>query len=252
MAYRAIISDWNGTIFELETDEKMNRSIAYAAKDYVLGRIAHGQVWKIKDAWRLFLTKGKINRALAAYSRGQVPLKDIYKLFNAGVLNGLPLDVFNAGMASYLNEHPHRLDNRLLPSLQAAHNRGIRTGILSLSYLQSIISLLEQNNASQIFDTIVSHRLASKDGKAIGFTTDIYGRKAGVLENDFFRNRGLRPESTLYIGDGDEDEPIADVLPPGNFIVPFLAGDDFRQKMASKHSAFVPESPAELARFLDN
>jgi hypothetical protein len=40
------------------------------------------------------------------------------------------------------------------------------------------------------------------------------------------------------------------MLPRGHFIVPFLAPDDFREKMATKYGAFAPVTPNDLAAYL--
>ena len=74
---------------------------------------------------------------------------------------------------------------------------------------------------------------------------------ANLMESEFFGKRGLRPETTVYLGDTKDDEPIADMLPAGNFIVPFFATDGFRENMSRKYKAFVPENQGDLVFYLE-
>jgi histidinol phosphatase-like enzyme len=54
---------------------------------------------------------------------------------------------------------------------------------------------------------------------------------------------------TLYIGDKD-DEPIAEILPEGNFIVSLYETDEFRQYMAKKYKSPTPESERDVELIL--
>lgn len=106
--------------------------------------------------------------------------------------------------------------------------------------------------SGEVFDKIVANELETENGKAVGFTLNIYGEKAEVMEREFFEEEGLREDTTLYVGDSEDDEPIADILVPGNFIVSFFASDDFKERMSSKHKAFVPKSEEDLRKYIDS
>ena len=118
------------------------------------------------------------------------------------------------------------------------------------SYDYSIRKILEEAGYLDIFEDIVANTMETEGDKAIGLTLGIYGRKAEVLRTEFFDKRGFGENDTLYLGDSRDDEPVAEILATGNFIVPFLAPDQFKQEMASKHKAFVPESEEDLLKYL--
>ncbi|MBI3412670.1 MAG: HAD family hydrolase [Candidatus Aenigmarchaeota archaeon] len=249
MAYQGIVSDWNGTLFKPPTDEGLNKTIAYAALGHAVNGLKHGQVWKAADVARLALTKGQLEKMVRRYEAGEIPINDVYDLFNRRVLSDMPILVFSRAIYKYARSHRSDLDDNVLMPVSTAAQAGKETGILSVSYSGSIIHILGLDRL-RLFGKIVAHGIVGSGSKVIGFNTDIYGRKAEVLEDRFFREGNLRPETTLYIGDSGEDEPVASVLPQGNFIVPFLATDDFKEKMASKHNAFVPKNREELQDFL--
>lgn len=137
--------------------------------------------------------------------------------------------------------------------LRQARALGKDTGILSVSYNYCIRKILEEAGFTDIFDddNIVANRLLTDGDRAVGLTLDIYGKKAETLTDRFFRERGLRESDILYLGDSEDDEPVAELLPNGSFIVPFFAQSGFRKVMASKHKAFVPENEADLQRYLE-
>jgi hypothetical protein len=73
------------------------------------------------------------------------------------------------------------------------------------------------------------------------------------MERAFFApeedgGRGWEPKKTAYMGDSEDDAPIADM--GAKFIVPFFASEEFRNHMASKHDAFVPKNEGDLYDFL--
>ena len=69
---------------------------------------------------------------------------------------------------------------------------------------------------------------------------------------EFLQRRGWRPSGIVYVGDNAVDEPVAEMLPRGHFIVPFLAPSEFKQHMSTKHGAFVPETTDELSAYLSS
>ncbi len=250
MTYSSLVCDWNGTLFTPKTEEGLAKTMAYASLGHAVDGLKRGQVWKVADIAKLVVAKRQLKGLVRGYNAGELAITAVYDAFNARVLRGMPVDVFTGAVGRYSDSHSCIDQRFMLPVIRAARE-GKQAGILSAAYHGGIESVLKKVMLLEYFGKIVAHRVEfDEDGKILGFTTDIYGRKAQVLEDEFFRKSSMRPETTLYAGDTDEDAPIAEILPQGNFIVPFLATDDFKQKMASKHRAFVPENAGQLERFL--
>jgi len=250
VSYKAIISDWNGTLIDSPSDEPLHSKIAYAIANDLKSQLFKGEFWKIIDIIKLGRTKNKLNRGLREFHNGKKNLQDIYNIFNEGVLKDKSVEYITDIIDEYAKEFVKKLDDRVLRPIQAVHKEGVLTGILSASFDYSIEKVLEEAGYSQIFDDIVSNDLLVNDGKVLGITLDIYEKKVQFLQSEFFEKRGLRENNTLYLGDTKDDEPIAELLVPGNFIVPFLAPDEFKEKMASKYKAFAPETEQDLLRYL--
>ena len=253
MSYKAIISDWNGTLFEPPTDEALNKKIAYAVLDDTKKALTRGKLWRVTDIYKLLKTKSELKRLIQQYEKGEVTLKELYKPFNENVLRGRDVALIEDAVIKYATESALMVDKRIVRPIKKVHyENGKGTGILSVSYDYSISRILQHAGFKYIFGgiNIVAHTLKKDGDKAIGLTNDIYDRKAEVMEDEFFRNRGFREHDTFYLGDSEDDEPVADLLDEGNFIVPFFASDDFRERMASKHKAFVPENEGDLLKYL--
>lgn len=66
------------------------------------------------------------------------------------------------------------------------------------------------------------------------------------MSSIFLKPYQLRDKDVIYFGDSEDDLGIAEMLPKGNFIVPFFATDTFRQYAATKFCAFVPYTEKDL------
>ena len=250
MSYEAIVSDWNGTLYEYPTDEMQNKRLAYAILDDAKRELFKGKFWKTIDVLRLAKTKVELRKRLRQYYDGKRHLWEVYEPFNEKVLKGKLVEFVRSVIDSYAKENADRVDGKMVRPIQAVHQSGKYTGILSVSFDYSIKRILEEAGYRGVFNDIVSNTLLSDKGKAIGLTLGIYQKKPEVLHREFFSKRGLREDNTLYMGDSDDDAPIAEILIPGNFIIPFFASDEFKQRMASRHKSFVPESEEDLLRYL--
>ncbi len=252
MSYKAVVSDWNGTLFEYSTDEVQNKKIAYTILYDAIYAVLKGRVWRIGDIIKLLKTRGELNRRLQQYYDGERCLWEVYEAFNENILKGKSVSIVMRAIDKYAKESADKVDRRIIRPIQTVHKDGKRTAILSVSYDYSIRRILEEADYPDVFDDIVANTLQTDSGKVVGLTLDIYGRKPEVLIAEFFEKRGLRENNTLYLGDSEDDEPIAEILVPGNFIVPFLASDEFKQRLASKYKAFVPESERDLMKYLQS
>jgi hypothetical protein len=116
------------------------------------------------------------------------------------------------------------------------------TGILSVSYDYAIERFLwdlgEYGFGNLVNpDHIIANRMESRDMLVRGLTLEIYEEKGRYLEQEFFNGFGFKDWNTYYVGDTDDDEPIADMIPKGHFITSRYATDDFKQKMARGYKA---------------
>lgn len=243
-----VVSDWNGTIFEYKKDDVQNKALAMAALKTDLVHLRLG------SASRLLSTRKRLKKMLEEHYAGNRPLKDLYDTFNAEVLRGRSVDFVHSAINRYAEESASKVDKRVLVPIidtTASDSRGI----LSVSYGYSITQILALAGYSPWYfeKNLVSNSLElDDDGKVLGLTLDIYGRKPEVLKDEFFDKREFKDKETVYLGDDRDDEGVAVMLPKGNFIVPFFASDEFRQKMASRHGAFVPKDQADLQKYLES
>ncbi len=250
MVYSAIVSDWNGTLFQYPADDVQNKKLAVAAS------INDVLYLRLGSFYRLLKTKKRLHLMLEEYRAGKRPLQDLYDVFNREVLAGRSPEFVHRVIDQYARESADKVDGRVLRPIRSEKSRGKTTAILSVSYDRSILKILERAGFSDVFgpgDVVANTLKLDGDGKVEGLTLGIYGKKPEIMEAEFFRGRGLRPETTVYLDDTADGEGVAQMLPEGNFIVPFLASEtspDFAQRMASRHGAFVPASEEDLARYL--
>ena len=238
-----VVTDWNGSLTR-STEEASNKHIGYSMLD------------KAKDTknypklLQLGILKIATKTALALKNRGLLHLRNVYRPFNLA-LHGVPVQDIEKYVLEFARATKELVDTDTLDVLRDLRKQR-KTGILSVAYKRVIERTLTEAGYDDVFSRtdIVANDLLSKDGKALGLTLRIYEEKARVMEEEFFRKRSFRPQSTVYIGDTKDDEPVAKLLPSGHFIVPLIATDDFKQHMASKHKAFVPSSPQELVKYL--
>lgn len=248
MMYKNIVLDFGGTIIEYPTDEFLNKEILYSVLEDSKRAIKEGKIWQLKDIAFLFLAKKKIEKGLSDYKAGKAPYWNIYKSFNNFVLKGRSVSLINSAVDKYVRKSIDKVDKRILLPIQKARLEGKNTGILSVSYDYAIRKFLIESGFGDVIPNknIVSNKLLSENGRACALTLDIYGRKAEAMEDRFFRMKGFEPYRTYYFGDTMDDEPIANLMPLGNFIVPFYANEDFKEYMASKHNARVPQGEQDL------
>lgn len=251
MDYKAAISDWSGSLFKHPTDEVLNKTIGHAVKKRLISDLAKFKLWKAPKVYKLLETKKELEKRLKEYEADERPLHEVYDTFNKEVLRGLDPDFLYGVIDQYIEDNANKVDKRILRQIGAVHDRGIKTGIISVSLDYVIQRILRRSEADGFFEKIIANKIASGDDNKIkGFTLDIYGKKTEVLESEFLDPWGLTKENVVYIGDSKDDEPIADILPEGRFIVPFFAKDDFKQDMYSKYGAFIPDNEQHLKSYL--
>lgn len=249
---KSTVSDWNGTLFRLSTAEGLNREIGHSLLDDARSAVFRGRFWRILDMVKLLRARNLVERRLREHKDGIRPLQDVYDLFNETVIRGLPPHFMQDSAIRYAAKTHEQVNRDIAkPIWNAKREDGRFVGILSVAYDYSIQSTLRFAGFAELPDYIFANRLVEdKDGNARYLTLDVYGRKGEVMEEEFFRAKGLRPDTTLYIGDSLDDEPVAEMLPEGHFIVSFSADGRFRDRMVNRYGAFVPESRDDLQDYL--
>lgn len=239
MRYKAVISDWNGTAFGPLVDEELGKWVILASLGYDFRKGEYSRF--LSDLCRSISAK----RMLDGYRRGEDTIPGIQRALD-GIMAGKPLSLVYAAAAEYAKAHTGEVDSRVLRPMRKARNEGMQTGILSASYDFIIIRLLQESGFMDTFNYITADRLEADCGIVRSLNHRIYGRKAETMKSEFFDKRGLDDSSTAYIGDSGDDIPVAEILKPGSFIVSLIAPEEFKNKMACKYGARVPESEEEI------
>jgi len=266
MSYRAIVSNWNGTLFKNPTDEELNKAIGYGILDDAKRALGQGiltdpvqalrrlDLSRAKDLVNLAMAKYVVKKRLAKHKAGQKPLYEVYEAFNQSI-NGQRVELIYQIVDDFARKSADLVDIRILKPLGEAHNRGRFVGILSTSYTRAIKKILAAAGYGYTVDKIEANVLHTDDNNALGFSSEIWGEKPAVFRDVFMKERGFRDDEIIYISDswgGDDDETIeiARMIRPGNFIAAFNAKDEFKQKMAKICDAFVPDNEEDLRRYL--
>lgn len=249
MAFNTVVSDWNGTIFGYPTAEPENRELAHAALAGAKKGVLSGRVWEAWDIVRLLMAKRGVERRLEEYKHGECRLIDVYEPFNEYVIRGMEPEFVNGVIDGFARRNASRVDERVLRPIKTVHDEGARTGILSVSYERTIKEVLKGAGYNEVFNEIAANRLLTENGKAAGFTLDIYGIKGIVFQRRFL-GENLRGQGVAYLGDTEDDEPVAEILPRGGFIVPFMAKPEFRERMTKTYGAFAPRDEPDLLNYL--
>ncbi len=244
-----LISDFHGSI-TTASEADQNKAIGYGILADTIRGLKRGYVFELFNLGKLLVAKKRTEKALAAYSKGEGSLADVYKHFN-GAIRGYPTEYVKSKVYQYTRESSGQVDLQLLRVIEDLHSNGVNTGILSVGYEDGIRMVLNELRRSDVFDIIVGNQLLNVNGRCKGFTLDIYEKKAATFEERFLRRLGLDPNKTFYIGnDSKDDGPVADLLPKGHLIAAPMATDIEKQALASRWGAVVPKDHAELERYL--
>ena len=242
MPYSHLVLDWNGTLLRFPTDELQNKTIAYAVLGGAWNGLKRLELSRLGQIADLMGARRELKKRIREYEAGDRDLASVYEPFNERVLDGQPIDLVKEAIRHYARENRDAVNTSLLGEVMSSSQSG-RRGILSVSVDYSIRQFLDNSGFGDLIEDhdIVSHRLLEEDGVCRGFSTDLYDQKPKAFENSFLRDREFPSAQTFYIGDSEDDEGIASILPRGNFILSEFASEAFKNKMARKHGAEVPE-----------
>ena len=250
MALKLVVSDWNGTLFQHVDDGELQRELAYTAFRGDFVSAFRGRIWRVTRIFSALRTRSALRAAVDRWHKGEAPFSDVQELFGRSVLRGRPEHFVTSVVDRFAESNAMLVDRRMLEPIRQMRSEGKATAILSAAYDYGIMRSLEEAGHAETFETIVANKLLVEDGMAVRFTTDFIEHKADGFKDEFLERRGYRPDTVVYSGDTHNDEPIAGLLPAGNFIVPFLAADAFKQHMAQSYGAFVPSTGDELLDYL--
>ncbi len=129
------------------------------------------------------------------------------------------------------------------------HRDGTTTGILSAGYKYGIQMILKSAGYLDCFDFCEANLLDETEGRAIGFTLNIYKNKAERLSK-LLKAKKLDIQRTAYLGDSLDDTGCFELV--GHPIVSFLTPEGLKEKLAQKYEAFIPRDEIELASYLQH
>lgn len=250
MATKLIVLDWNGTLFRMLDDRALATQLAKAVLGAAARRVLRGRLGALGVFGGFAVGRLAYERMKKRYDRGEVALAELVEPFNRTILRGAPLSLIEGAADSYGAQHARLLDERMLRPLSEAHAGGSRLFIYSAAYDRGIRAVLDAAGLGGAFEELVCNTLEQEDGRALGLTARYRDDKAGDFKAEFLDRRGWSPSEIVYAGDNAADEPIAELLPRGRFIVPFLAPDAFKEHMSATYGAFVPKSADELSAYL--
>lgn len=201
MTCSAIICDWNGTLYEDLDEEAILRAIAVdLAKSCI--------PWHPFEFARLLKTKNELETL--NNKRNQDLQSDrvieIFRVYNEKVIKGVPMSLVRHLVEKYSNRRQtqDKVVYRALRPIAERHQAGTTTGILSAGYWYGIQMILKSAGYSDCFDFCEANLLAETDGKAIGFTLNIYKNKAELLLR-LLKDRNLDAKRAAYLGDSLDD-----------------------------------------------
>ncbi|MEM5826286.1 MAG: haloacid dehalogenase-like hydrolase [Candidatus Aenigmatarchaeota archaeon] len=266
MNYKTIVSDWNGTIFYDATDEEIHKEFAYellrsSAKSVIAStRESFETFIKVINSGRKIMKKYKeYNKTRARkdieanekIKRMKEIANEIYEIFNSNILIGRTEEFVDRVIENYAKRNKDRIDRRVLNPIRNAHSKGKGTFIISGSYQKCIKRILDLSNYISAFDEIIGTKIREYCGIVTNVDEASRKRKRDLFIQKFFNELGLRENDIIYLGDCEFDLEIGEMLPEGNFIVPFLATDEFKELASRYCKAFVPESESDLAMYLE-
>jgi phosphoglycolate phosphatase-like HAD superfamily hydrolase len=244
MACEALISDWNGTLIQYQTEMP---ALERVGVDAFRASIPFHPL----RALRILKARAQL-RALRRQERPDTDfdfIKDMFGVFNRMVVSGLPTSVVQASFDRYAKsaETQSRLDLRLLRLIKESHEAGMTTGILSAGYRYGIKRVLTVAGYLQYLDFCEADEFRRENGRVVEFSLNIYRNKPKLLRG-LLTERHLEASRVAYIGDSEDDEGCFEMV--GFPIVAFLAPDDFKGKCSRKYGAFVPDSESSLRNHL--
>ena len=244
MPFDAIICDWNGTLILYRDERPLLETVAV-------------QIFKSSVPFhpfrmlRILQTRKKLE---TLYSEARLDadfdfVRAMFSVYNEKIIKGTSVSVIRHSIENYASHSgtQRALDFRILRTIQTFHQEGTVSGILSAGYGYGIERVLTVAGFYRYFDFCKADYLKEANGRAVGFSLDIYKRKHEVLA-ELLNERKLDASRVVYIGDSEDDEGCFQIV--GHPVLAFLAPDWLKGKYAREYSAFVPHDEEDLVNHL--
>lgn len=229
MTEKNIVSDFNGTLIEPETEKPLLEHIAFELKDDALPENKN----YINDfplrpliALKLLWSKHKIYKLYEEFNEGwedqQEKTGELFEVYNRNVIKDVPLEFVKNSISRYVTrfENGKELDEELLEEINQAKESGAKTGILSAGFSYGIEQILKTNNYLESFDFIEANEFETgsqkiKKLKRDNLKTEIQKSDDETEIEELFKQLYDRydiDENSIYLGDRAVDETFFDAF----------------------------------------
>lgn len=250
MAYRVIISSWKWGLLSDETEELVGRPMARAVREQAKRDVKAGKWLRIFVLPWMILAFIRQRIVYLRWRKGKSTMRKFFDLFYRVILARELAAPIREKLAESAAESVNRLDHEMIQVFKEEKAAGKATAILSVGLEFYINHALKTAGLAETFDPVVANSLQEKDGRMSGISLDIYGNKPKYVREQFIDRLGVPAEEIIYFGGSEQDHGVAEMLPPGNFIVSRHVPDEFSQQFVSKYQAFAPSSAEELRDYL--
>lgn len=251
MGYGVIISSWKWGLLSDETEELTGRPMARAVREQAKRDVKAGKWRRIFVLPWMMLSFIRQRIIYLRWRRGKSTMRKFFELFYRIILAGEKAAPILEKLGESAAEAVNRLDHEVLQVFKEAKAAGKTTAILSVGFDFHITKCLEKAGLADTFDSIVANSLQEEDGRLSGISLDVYDQKPKFLREQFIERLGVAPEEVIYFGGSEQDHGVAEMLPPGNFIVSRHVPDEFRKQFVSKYEAFAPSTAEQLRDYLE-
>lgn len=241
---KAIICDWNRTLFPDEYEEGFFAGLCRRVFTHSLVR---GQ---FRRTLRLVNLAQKCYRLLRRARRDRTRtlryVATVTRLMNRYALRGLSEPFVARYIDGYARRSAPRLDTRLLEPIREVRQAcGVRVGIISSGCLSGIRQTLAQ--AGYQVDFILANDFRYEGGVVDKFRLTVMKNKAALLDSAL-AELGVTPQETMYIGDSLQDEECFHrVAWP---VTSFWTRPQERERFRTCCGAFTPQDMDDFRRYL--
>jgi phosphoserine phosphatase len=246
---KAKIFDWNRTIHPDKTDIQLHAQIG---RRILLETIIDGEKPPYSRALRtaeLGVGTIELTNALRRFKLGKITLGELNSIYNRRFICGQKTQTLEKVIEEYARRCCQDIDQRVVNAIRETRREDEIVGILSASIESSIKKMLEILKIEDLFNVIIANELIREGDVVLGISSRIYGNKKGEMER-FSKENKIDLDNIVYMGDCEDDAAIAPLLRRGGFIVSFMAEERFKNQMAKKYGAFVPENERDLIKYL--
>jgi len=241
---RAIVCDWNGTLFR----ERLERTFFLG-----LCRLAFWRAVRRADGRKARRLIRLGTRCVGLYwaarrqpDRATEHIARVVELLNPAVFAGLGRGDLEAHTRRYARRVRRSLDLRLLRPLgDAASRAGAAVGVISSACGSAVEAALAA--AGFPLDFVLANEFRMDGDVVASFDFAIAENKLEVLAA-FLAERGIDPDDVMYVGDSPQDE--ACLRHVGMPVVSFWATAAHKRRFARTCGAFVPADRAALEAYL--